>query len=136
MRIERYAHGERDFWQVMGPSFVSAKVQRELGVPMTSDEATTWFVVMDGDVVAGFAAVRALKNGVAELKHAYVFEPYRNQGVYTKLLQARLDFAREAGCTNCRATVAPALQHHYAEAGFHESRRNGRYVHFEKQLGA
>ena len=136
MKIVQYAHGEGDFWQVMGPSFASAKVQRELGVPMTSDESTTWFVAKDGNDVAGFGAVRMLKSGVAELRHAYVFEPYRQQGIYAQLLDARLQFARQAGATSCRATVAPALQQHYAGAGFTETRLQGRYVHFEMRLEA
>lgn len=136
MRIERYAHGERDFWQVMGPHFASARIHRELGIPMTSDESCTWFIALADGAVAGFAAVRVLKNNVTELKHAYVFESYRQQGVYTQLLHARINFAREAGCTSCRATVAPALQHHYAEAGFAEGRQQGRYTHFELHLGA
>lgn len=136
MKIQQYGHGELNFWQVMGPNFASAKVQRDLGVPMTSDEATTWFVAMDGETVAGFAAVRLTKSGVAELKHAYVFEPYRQQGVYAQLLDARLRFARQVGATSCRATVAPAIQQHYADAGFTETRRQGRYVHFEMRLGA
>lgn len=136
MIIQQYAHGEKDFWQVMGPSFASARVQRELGVPMTSDDDTTWFVAMDGGEVAGFAAVRLAKAGVAELRHAYVWEPHRQQGLYKQLLDARLQFARQAGCTAARATVAPALQQHYADAGFTETRRQGRYVRFEMRLGA
>ncbi len=136
IKIKHYFHGEGDFWHRMGHCFASALIQRELGVPLTSDEACTWFLAFDGDALAGFAAIKLLKGDVAELKHSYVFPAYRNNGVYTLLLRARLDYVRQTKCTLCRATVAPALQQHYAEAGFTEVRRQGRYVRFEIRLGA
>jgi len=110
MKVIRYAHGEKDFWQIMGPCFASAEIRRHLGVPLTSDEGYVWFLAMNGVELSGFAAVKAQKNGICEFKHAYIFGDYRKNGLYTKLLKARLDYAKEIGCTTCKATVAPALR--------------------------
>lgn len=129
-KIALYRHGEADFWQRMGPMFASAQVRRELGAAMTSDESYVWWVALDGDVVAGFAAMEVGK-GVCHLRHAYVDAAYRGQGLYRRLFDARLAAAVETGLrirvvVNARS-LAMAQEHGFVEVG-----RRGQYTVMER----
>lgn len=134
VQIRRYAHGEGDFWHRMGPFLASAAVRRELGGPITSDEATEWWIAIDDQSeTIGFAAARHRKD-VWELRHAYVVSEWRGRGVYHSLCQLRLNAGRETGAKVARTTVNEHSLPVYLELGFREVSSRGRYTVVEKEL--
>ncbi len=133
--IQKYAHGEGDFWQRMGPYFASARVQRELGVRMSSDEAHTWWVAVDEEgEVAGFAAAEAQKNGIVVLRHAWVRPEHRENGIYERLFDRRLADLREAGHTHFRVTTKGEALKLIERKGFEETGGRGSYTTLELKV--
>lgn len=136
MKIVRYRHGEGDFWQRMGPFLVSAAVRRELGVPITSDEETEWWLAIgEDDRTIGFAAARRRKD-VCELRHAYVIPEARGKGVYRRLCEARLEACRNSNSRVARCTVNEKSLPIYLELGFKPVSTRGQYTTVEKELEA
>ena len=79
-------------------------VVKALGGPVTTGPQDRWFVArVDGDVV-GMAAVRRLCSG-CQFKHAYVRRSYRKRGIYTALLEARLQSIDSEQRVTCVATA-------------------------------
>jgi N-acetylglutamate synthase-like GNAT family acetyltransferase len=131
MQIKKYKHGAGDFWQRMGPFFASAEVQRELGVRMSSDEAHTWWVAVDEDAVAGFAAAEAQKNGIVVLRHAWIRPEYRENGIYEQLFDRRLADLKVEGHTHFRVTTKGTALQLIKRKGFTETGGRGSYTTLE-----
>lgn len=125
--IEMYRHGDDRLWARIGRFFADRKVRQELGGPMSSDERYTWWVAIVRGKIAGFAAVEVIKQA-AFFRHAYVLEPYRENGAYTALLAARLRFVRAAELDHVTAYCTPCTRDRLAAAGFREIGQRGRYV--------
>lgn len=63
MKIEKYQHGEANFWQIMGPMFASEEVYKaQGGYPMFSAPSTTWYLAFDGGELIGWVAIRPKAN--------------------------------------------------------------------------
>ena len=126
MKIKRYGHGEGDFWSMMGPFFASAKVRRELGGAMSSDENYTWWVAIDDNSqVAGFVAVE-IKDNKAVFHHGYVAPDHRDNQVYRSLFLERLKYTKDR-VIKIKVTVAQSNVDIFLENGFVETKRNGQY---------
>ena len=59
--------------------------------------AQVWVGRVDG-VAAGCAVLRVEEDGIAYLRNAFTLSEFRGRGVYLALIEARLAFARAAGC--------------------------------------
>jgi len=134
VEIKQYQHGEGDFWQRMGEQFASPVVRRELGRAMTSVPEYVWWVALEDDQVVGFAALAPQHDDSAELRHAYVMPEHRGQGLYCKLLEARIEYGREHFArlyTVATDASKPGLEAH----GFVEIGKRGRYTRMELVFG-
>ncbi len=77
----------------------------DIMLPTTQAEGTTCFLAFRGDEPMGAGTV-GLFEGVAALSGTSVRPKFRGRGGQRALIQARLAFARERGCTlACSATV-------------------------------
>jgi GNAT superfamily N-acetyltransferase len=83
--------------------------EEELGImlPTASIPGTTCFVALVEGEMAGGGTV-ALHDGVATLSGTGVREKYRGRGLQAALIQARLAFAAERGCTLASTSTLPA----------------------------
>ena len=132
MKIKKYDHAQRGFWQRMGPFFASASVQRELGVRMTSDDSYTWWLALDeSSGVAGFAAAEEQKNGVVILRHAWVRREHRENGIYEDLFDRRLSDLKDAGHDRFRVTTKGNALELIKRKGFEEAGGRGSYTTLE-----
>jgi N-acetylglutamate synthase-like GNAT family acetyltransferase len=133
--IKHYPAGTRDdrFWITMGPMFFDKKITKDLPY-LREDENKHWFIVFDGDAVAGFAAVEIQKNGVAMIGSAWVREENRGRNVYKALTDARLALAIEQGAKIVRATCTSASSGALIKRGFVEVGLRGKYSTLEKTL--
>ena len=130
MNVKRYAHGEGDFWQRMGPFLASAQVRRELGVAITSDEKTVWWLAIDGSDILGFCAAR-VQGDVCHLRHDYVVPGARGNGIYRALFSARLEGCQGMGKV-MRATVSKNSLPQYLGSGFVATGTRGQYTIVER----
>lgn len=65
--------------------------------------AVDWEAIMlafDGEQAIGYGSVSRLKEGNMALDSAYVSPPYRRLGVYSRLIQERVEFARRKGANS------------------------------------
>lgn len=85
IKVEAFNQEDEGFWDLMGQYFASAKVKRDLGIAMSSDESYQWFLAFSGDRLAGFCAMTPEKVG-SRLRHVYVLEEFRSNGVATQLI--------------------------------------------------
>jgi ribosomal protein S18 acetylase RimI-like enzyme len=107
-----------------GPPTVQAYVEAHL------DEFTSIrppdgiiYIIETATKVVGMGALRALGNGVGEIKRMYIRPRDRGQGLGKKLLQKLIGKAREFGYTTLRLDTADFMtvaQHIYRAAGFTE----------------
>jgi putative acetyltransferase len=80
-----------------------------------------FLVAMDQSQVIGTGAIRRQENDTAELKRLWLLEAYHGQRIGYRLLQALLDFARNAGYNHVRLLTdrrQERAMHFYQQAGF------------------
>lgn len=138
--VKVYLPGERDsaFWVAMGPMFASSVVRRSLQTIHDDPTTDTWFVSSDkGGQVIGFACLRVIRPGDAELCHCYVTPDQREQGVAEELTSERINHARKIGVK--RLTTLATLEHRPAmeRAGFvpaQKQRGKWNYCNMEMSL--
>lgn len=119
---------KRQLFTLIGEYFASASLRREFGRPMTSDDGYIWFLAMDGETVAAFAALHVRKSGSAELCHAYTLPEYRRQGLNAELVRRRLEWADSTSQVSSVFTIMkPERLPKYAPLGFTEHGQRGRY---------
>lgn len=125
MNVEKYAQSGEGFWELMGPMFASAKVKRDLGIAMSSDESYQWFLAFNGSELAGFCAVVPGKS-VDYLKHLYAID-----GAKVEVLL--LGSAIAASTKTIQATAKESEVHHYLKQGFKEVKQRGQYKILERK---
>lgn len=124
IKVEQFNQEDEGFWELMGRYFASAKVKRDLGIAMNSDETYQWFLAFIGDRLAGFCALSPAKTGT-DLKHLYVVE---GEGVETQLLGCAIAAASKP----LRATVREDEFALYEKQGFKVVKRRGQYIQIER----
>lgn len=136
MEYEVLSHGnpeqKRRLFCLIGEYFASASIRREFERPMSSDEAYTWIVALDGDTVAAFSAIKIAKNGNAELVHAYTFPAYRCQGINRHMGEMRIELAKQLGAKSVHTTIDPARLAKYS--GFAPDIQKGKWLVIKKVL--
>lgn len=103
----------------MDPSVVKA-----LGGPVTTGPQDRWFVARIDGCIVGMAAVRRLRSG-CQLKHAYVRREHRKRGIYTALLEARLQFIGNQRASCVATTMSEPI---LSKRGFHVVSRTKRFA--------
>lgn len=122
--IERMTNSDPQFYGVMGQYIARRDIVGELGAPIWDDDDKLWFVAFGQHGVAGFAAAR-IDGAVVKLSSAYVMPGARRSGVYSALIEARIDWARGAAVV---AVATPASAPILARRGFVKTRSKGRFA--------
>jgi GNAT superfamily N-acetyltransferase len=128
-----FHHADDALWGKIGRYFADRVVRQELGGPLSSDDAYTWWVAEDNGTVVGFAAVEVSSKS-AKLRHAFVRHNYRGRGAYQTLLTARLDWLRGQHIARVSATCTDMSRHSLDEAGFRKIGSRGKYAVVEAVL--
>jgi len=105
-----------------GGGDVETMVERYLEA--VADESQRWYVLTDGDLIAGAGYVHA-RHGLAEL-FMMLGRDHRGRGLGRRLLDALVDWADEQGCRKVSLEVWPhnaAARRLYLRAGFREEGR-------------
>lgn len=66
-------------------------------------------LALEGDELAGCAALRAHGPDTVELRRLWVRRPHRKQGVARRLLESHIDWARDAGFRTARMEVLSVM---------------------------
>lgn len=135
IEIRIMTNKDEGFWPVLGPFLSSRAVAGDLGGPIYNDDGRVWFVASLNGCLAGIAAVD-VKRSAGVLKHAYVYPQYRKRGVYSQLLQTRMEYIKDLGLAKIKTRAAPTTAHRFVAMGFVEVGRRGKYVDYEKEIGS
>lgn len=127
--IKQFAHGSPELWSLIGEFLASRKAHQELGGPIYSTEATTWFVAIERGKAIGFASLRETKQALL-LDYAYVVEGKRGRGVHAALCAARERHAAQSELPR-RVVVRESRWRHYESRGWRVLSRRGSWVHGE-----
>jgi len=125
--LEEYKHTDKQLWWVLGSLVTSRTIRKELGIVISSDDNYTWWVAKWEGIVVGFGAV-ALRKEVATLYHSYVFENFRNRGIYSLMLKRRVEFIKTQ--KNIKKIVTTATKYSkpiLEKFGFYETSKRGKY---------
>lgn len=133
LTVRQLTNRDSDFYTLMGPYLSRRAIVKEIGYPIWDDDDKVWFVALKDRGLVGFAAI-SLDGNIGVLKSAYVRPEHRKQGIYRVLLQSRIEYARERGCSQLRATATKLSAQALAEAGFVEARRSKNYQWMELSL--
>lgn len=120
--VQLFNQADKAFWEIMGPWFASAKLKRDLGIAMSSDDSYLWFIAFSDRRLVGFCAVVPRKKS-AELKHLYVLSEAQSMGVETQLLGMAIASTASA----LKATVRKDELPHYEKQGFKVTSNRGSY---------
>lgn len=125
VQIKQFNQEQPGFWDLMGRYFASAQVQKDLGIPMVSDETHTWFVAVQGDQVLGFAALVPSKKA-AQIRRDYVLPEYRDSDLHRQLLAAAIASDMAKG-RPILGSANPTQVATYKSLGFVEDATVGQY---------
>jgi hypothetical protein len=128
MIIQKFNQEDEDFWRLMGRYFASAKIKRDLGISMSSDESYVWFLALDKGSVVGFCAIVPSKS-CCELKHDYVFSD-RGGATHQKVVSEALKYAIKTKSLDkpIKSTVRFSELSFYETLGFLKVSDKGQYV--------
>jgi hypothetical protein len=130
--IEQMTQSDEGFWNLMGPFFASAKVKRDLGVAMSSDESYTWLLALTRGEVVGFCAIVFIKSGSfpfrgegSDFRYFYALPeaPDKNK-ISKKLMTEALKLTKGR---NLKAVILPEEKPFWESYGFSEVFCRGRY---------
>lgn len=121
IEVDQYNQEDDGFWDLMGRYFASAKVKRDLGIAMSSDETYIWFLAFADNDLAGFCAIVPQKSGTV-LKHLYCISEVK--GIDTQLIGC----AVAAASKPIHATVKDEELPLYQKFEFKEVKRRGQYI--------
>lgn len=89
-KIVEMTNMDKEFYPLIGPFLARREIIKALGEPIYDDDDKQWFIALDGKKqVLGFAAAVVTKTGV-QFSDSYVLPDYREQGIFTDLINARL----------------------------------------------
>ncbi|HET7106723.1 MAG TPA: GNAT family N-acetyltransferase [Candidatus Acidoferrum sp.] len=139
IEIQKAAEGEIDLWTLtVSQGFAEhyPVTQELLGIMRMFAEGKNtecYFAKVDGKIAGG--ATLALRGRIAGLFGASTLPQFRNRGVQTALLEARMERAAERGCELAMSIALPgsASQRNITRRGF---RTLYTRVKFERQLEA
>lgn len=94
---------------------------------------TTYFVVRSGGALAGIYGL-TIKGPVVKLRNALTLPEYRGQGIGRFMLQFRLRYAQNAGCTKAEAFVTASALSNFLALGFTAGRKTHVSTHVKLQL--
>jgi GNAT superfamily N-acetyltransferase len=125
------------FWALIGPIATSKAAIKDLGgYPIYINDRQTWVIAQDaaGNVLAASSiAPSEKKDGSMWIDYAFVAPEARGMGLWTEMLEARLEIAVSKGAKAvkcCTATLARPLE----ASGFKTKSQRGSWSYMEKSL--
>lgn len=128
---------QKEFYNLMGPFFGNRQVAKDLGMPIWNDPNREWVVAIDVDENRPIAcsSIEFLKTkGKAVMKSAWVHPDWRGQGIYNRMLEERMQIAKERGIKVLTATVTDKSYNTLIRHGFREIGKRGKYRIMRKEL--
>lgn len=123
LRIVQMTNEDERFYPAIGPYLSRRSITTELGATVWDDDGKEWFLAYRGRRLVGFAARRESGKHIA-LVSAYVLPEHRRAGVYSALLEARLDGLVGPVRAIATAESVPALR----RAGLKSTGKRGRFT--------
>lgn len=124
---------KKDLFALIGEYCASAEVRANLGGPISSSAGHTWLIALDGDLVAGFAAIHPLKSkDCAVLAHLYAVDG--RDSTRAALMQRAEKLAAKTGMTNLKTVERLELRQTLQKAGWAHTTTKGSFGTFEKRL--
>ena len=132
--IKKFDGEHPAMYMYIAPFAMNRKVLREFdGYPIVSDKDYTWFIVFDKGEAIAFASLKTFKNNVKFIS-SYVTEPYRKQGIHTKLINERLKWCKENDVKLIQVDCLDSSLNQYLKLGFKEVKTFVKWHKLEKQL--
>lgn len=125
----------REFYADMGNVFASPEIRKDMdGYPVSNIPGRQWIVAFDGQTVVGFRSFDINEDTVV-YRDAWVDEIYRNNGLYTRMLETAETLLSMATAVKRIKAIgnpkaAPILQKH----GFVVTSMRGRFAYLEKEI--
>lgn len=129
--IAHVSRKDAEFYSLLGPFFGSRQAARELGMPIYDDDNRLWVVAIAEGQPVGCASLE-VRGRKGLLKSAWVRPEYRGRGIYTALVEERLQLAADSQLAELVATCTDAGARMLARYGFQESGRRGKYLVMSK----
>lgn len=120
--IKQFDKKTENFYQILGPFFGNRLMAKEVGIQPFDDDEKKWFVSMIGNDAIGVASLHGII-----VCDCWVFPEYRNQGVFSSLV----DFLIRNSTGNLRANCTKMSYPIFAKFGFNEIKKTKNYTLME-----
>jgi predicted GNAT family acetyltransferase len=107
----------KNFYSLIGPFLGSKQVHQELGEAICVNDEQEWLFVMEGKKLIAFSSY-VIKNKKMKLCYSYVEKSHREKGIFTNLLQKKIEIAKQKGCLQIEAVVTKMSIDIYEKADF------------------
>jgi len=126
---------DREFYADMGPFFASAEVSKELGSPLYDEAGSFWVIARKAKKVVGWSVFRIRKDGVAVFDWTYVVPEWRQEGLWERLYDFKMDWLRERGVARVNtATSDEDMQRAFKKRGWRVRREKGAWLFYEREV--
>jgi len=133
LRVIQITNNHPDFYPLVGPFLSRRAIVREIGGTIWDDDGKIWHIAAREDMAVAVSAIQ-INQQQATLKSAYVVPDARRQGIYQRLLQARLDYARQIGVQCVVTTANSAARSLLERAGFRVQKTKGGFCSMRKDI--
>jgi GNAT superfamily N-acetyltransferase len=117
----------------IGKYLLDKSVATELGEAIFYDKGDVFFFYYHNDSCVAFAALNR-SGSKARLKYIYVDNEYRGNGVFSELLEAIYDVAKDEGKGEITATSTMMALPMYERKGWEVTKEWKNYANIKKQL--
>lgn len=125
---------KKTFYSLMGPFFADKSFLKVFGEPLHNEPGSIWFVMLEGEEVAGFCTAFKRKK-YTFLNQFYMRDGFKGKGNGSKLFSYRLEHLKGEG--EIRAMVKDERSRHlYDRSGFEVYGQRGYYNLMRKRYGA
>jgi len=122
----------KNFYGLLGPYFADKGFVKIFGEPLHNEPGSIWFVMLEGEEVAGFCTIFKRKN-YSFLNQFFMRDGFKGQGNGSKLFTSRLQYLD--GENEIRAMVRDDRSKHlYNRSGFEVYGKRGSYDLMKKAL--
>lgn len=110
------------------------EISKALGVPLHTSDCDEWLLAVINGELAGFSGYKLIGKNTMVVKRSFVFEKFRKNGIYSKMLDFRIARAKKIGRNTIECVTTEMSRSEFKKRKFNLVKQQGKYQTFRLKL--